>query len=137
MENLHRLFIPRFGSTDDTGYDETLRSMYEDDPILKHFNHIEHRKSIVSLVDTTEALESDFEIRGSMLSRRNSLAVSRRNSAIPQSLMVSSFHSADVDTLDQVANVAAHHNTVYSYHYIDETDKTVSFLFCGCTDENF
>lgn len=129
MENLHRLFIPRFGSSDDIIYDESLRSIYDDDPILKHFSHIEHRKSIVSLVDTAEAMESDFEIRGNLLSRRSSLAISRQNnSAIPQS-MVSSFHSTDVDTLDHVANVAASHDTVYSYHYIDETDKTVSL--CG------
>lgn len=127
MENLHRLFIPRFGSSDNTEYDEKLRSMYDDDPILKHFNHIENRKSIVSLVDSSEALESDFEIRGNMLSRRNSLSmVSRRNSAIPQqSLMLSSYHSSDVDTLDQVVNVAATHDTLYSYYYTDETDKTV------------
>ncbi|CAH1720001.1 unnamed protein product [Chironomus riparius] len=130
MENLHRLFIPRFGSSDNTNaeYDETLKSMYDKDPILKHFNHIENRKSIVSLVDSSEALESDFEIRGNMLSRRNSLSmISRRNSAIPQqSLMISSYHSSDVDTLDQVVNVAAT-NTLYSYYYTDETDKTMRF----------
>lgn len=126
MENLHRLFIPSYGSSDDILYDETLRSIYDDDPILKHFSHIEHRKSIVSIVDTAEALEPDFEIRGNLLSRRSSLAISRSNSAIPQSLMASSFHSTDAGTLDHVANVAAHHDTVYSYHYIDETDKTVS-----------
>lgn len=126
MENLHQLFIPRFGSYFNTNDEEDkYRSMYEDDPILKHFNHIEHRKSIMSLVDTVES-ESDFEIRGGMLSRRNSFAISRRNSGIPQPLNVSSIHTTDVDTLDQVVNVAAHHDTLYSYHYIDETDKTVS-----------
>lgn len=127
MNNLYSLFIPRFGSSENTEYDETLRSIYDDDPILKKFNHIENRKSIVSLVDSSEALESDFEIRGNMLSRRNSLSmISRRSSSIPQqSLMISSYHSADVDTLDQVVTVAANHDTLYSYYYTDETDKTV------------
>lgn len=123
MENLHELFIPRFINGVDMEYEDKFKSMYEDDPILKHFNHIEHRKSIMSLVDDAE--ESDFEIRGNILSRRNSMAISRRNSTTPQPLMSSSIHSTDVDTLDQVVNVAAHHDTLYSYHYIDETDKTV------------
>jgi hypothetical protein len=125
MENLHQLFIPRFGSSSDIEYDEKYRSMYDDDPILKHFNHIDHRKSIMSLVDTIDSSEPDFEIRGNMLSRRNSMAMSRRNSAVPQPLMVSSIHSTDVETLDHVVNVTTHHDTLYSYHYIDEHDKTV------------
>jgi hypothetical protein len=128
MANLHQLFIPRFGSSSDLECDDKFRSMYDDDPILKHFNHIEHRKSIMSLVDTVDSSESDFEIRGNVLSRRNSFGHSRRNSAVPQPLMVSSIHSTDVDTLDQVVNVATHHDTLYSYHYIDETDKTVRLI---------
>lgn len=74
----------------------------------------------------TDVDESDFEVRGGVLSRRNSiLSNSGRNSA--QALMVSSIHSTDADTLDQVVNVVStHHDTLYSYHYMDETDKTVS-----------
>lgn len=132
MANLHQLFIPRFLYSSDESEDgleseSKFKSMYDDDPLLKHFNHLEHRKSIMSLVDVDE---SDFEVRGGILSRRNSiLSVNGcgRNSA--QQLMVSSIHSTDVDTLDQVVNVAAHHDTLYSYHYMDETDKTVR-LFC-------
>jgi hypothetical protein len=124
MENLHQIFIPRFGATTtkpSENYDDKFKSIYDDDPILKHFNHIDHRKSIMSLVD---ADESDFEIRGNMLSRRNSFAISRRNSnSVPLSM-----HSTDVDTLDQVVNAATRHDTLYSYHYVDETDKTVSFF---------
>ncbi|KAG5681879.1 hypothetical protein PVAND_011286 [Polypedilum vanderplanki] len=125
MQNLHQLFIPRFGSSTDMEYDDKFSSMYDDDPILKHFNHIDHRKSIMSL-DTIDS-ESDFEIRNNMLSRRNSIALSRRSSGIAQPLMTSSIHSTDVDALDQVVNVASHHDTLYSYHYIDETDKTMKF----------
>lgn len=128
MANLHQLFIPRFGyggaaAVDDTEYTDKFNSIYDDDPLLKQFKHLEHRKSIMSLVD---ADESDFEVRGGMLSRRNSMLSGGRNSAQP--LMVSSFHSTDVDTLDQVVNVCSAHpdSTLYSYHYIDETDKTVS-----------
>lgn len=130
MANLHKLFIPRFvyGDDFDDGKESEnqFKSMYDDDPLLKHFSHIEHRKSIMSLTDVDE---SDFEVRGGMLSRRNSILSGGgggRNSVQPP-CMVSSLHStADVDTLDQVVNVAAHHDTLYSYHYIDETDKTVS-----------
>lgn len=130
MANLHQLFIPRFGygGSTETVVDESelkdqFSSMYDDDPLLKQFKHLEHRKSIMSLAD---ADESDFEVRGGMLSRRNS--VLSRNSMQP--LMVSSIHSTDADTLDQVVSVCAAHpdNTLYSYHYIDETDKTVSAL---------
>lgn len=127
MANLHQLFIPRFGfggSEEDMESESRYKStMYDDDPLLKHFSHLEHRKSIMSLVDVDEP---DFEVRGGMLSRRNSILSGSgcgRNSAQP--LMASSIHSADVDTLDQVVNVAAHHDTLYSYHYIDENDKTV------------
>lgn len=127
MANLHKLFLPRFlygnNFDDDKEGENQFKSMYDDDPLLKHFNHIEHRKSIMSLTDVDE---SDFEVRGGVLSRRNSiLSNSGRNSA--QALMVSSIHSTDADTLDQVVNVVAtHHDTLYSYHYMDETDKTVS-----------
>jgi hypothetical protein len=127
MANLHQLFIPRFGfgaekSVDDDASElkDQFSSIYDDDPLLKQFKHLEHRKSIMSLTDTDEP---DFEVRGGMLSRRNSI-LSGRNSAQP--LMTSSIHSTD--TLDQVVNVCAAHpeNTLYSYHYIDEVDKTVS-----------
>lgn len=129
MANLHKIFIPRFIYDGEDDFDDgkesekQFKSIYDDDPLLKPFNHLEHRKSIMSLTDIDE---SDFEVRGGILSRRNSiLSGSGRNSVLP-SLMVSSIHSTDVDTLDQVVNVAAHHDTLYSYHYIDETDKTVS-----------
>lgn len=127
MANLHHIFIPRFGyGNTETVVDaeselkDQFSSMYDDDPLLKQFKHLEHRKSIMSL---TDADESDFEVRGGMLSRRNS--VLSKNSIQP--LMVSSIHSTDADTLDQVVNICASHpdNTLYSYHYIDETDKTV------------
>lgn len=132
MANLHQLFIPRFGygagdtvvvEDDADECKDKFSSMYDDDPLLKQFKHLEHRKSIMSLVD---ADESDFEVRGGMLSRRNSILSGGRNSVQP--LMVSSIHSTDADTLDQVVNVCAAHpdTTLYSYHYIDETDKTVS-----------
>jgi hypothetical protein len=127
MANLHQIFMPHLGSNDMMTKDQEdkFKSIYDDDPILKHFNHLEHRKSIMSLVDCDE---SDFEIRGNLLSRRNSTILSRRNSAALPQLMVSSHHSlGDIDTLDQVVNAATHHNTLYSYHYMDESDKTVNY----------
>lgn len=133
MANLHQLFIPRFGGSSiavsddvDAECKDKFSTMYDDDPLLKQFKHLEHRKSIMSLVD---ADESDFEVRGGMLSRRNSILSGSRNS-VHHPLMVSSVNSvADSDTLDQVVNVCATHpdNTFYSYHYIDENDKTVRF----------
>lgn len=136
MANLHQLFIPRFEgssiSIDDVDAEckDKFSSMYDDDPLLKQFKHLEHRKSIMSLVD---ADESDFEVRGGMLSRRNSMLSGSRNSVHPPSLMVSSM--TDSDTLDQVVNVCATHpdNTLYSYHYIDENDKTVRHFNCAAT----
>lgn len=115
-------------------YAGKIKSMYDEDPILKQFEHVGHRRSIVDLYPS-ESDEPDFEIRGNILSRRNSAvigALSRRNSALPS---LASFHnnpassasiqsqSGGVDALDQVAAVASHHDSLYSYHYMDETDK--------------
>lgn len=103
-------------------YADKIKSMYEEDTILKPFDHVNHRRSIVDLYPS-DIEEADFEVRGNILSRRNS--------AVPSIAshhgMAASLHSqvGDVDTLDQVANVASQHNTLYSYHYMDETDKTV------------
>ena len=99
--------------------------MYEEDPILKQFEHVGHRRSIVDLYPS-DIEESDFEIRGNILSRRGSAVPSMMGSH--HNLMSLSLHSqiADVDKLDQVANSAALHDAVYSYHYMDETDHKVS-----------
>lgn len=106
-------------------YTEKIKSMYDEDPILKQFDHVGHRRSIVDLYPS-EIDEPDFEIRGNILSRRNS--------AIP---VIGSLHGisasiqslvGDVETLDQVANVASLHDTLYSYHYMDDTDKTVNLV---------
>lgn len=128
LDNLHKLLVPRqddYPEIDE--YAETINSMYEQDPILKQFNHPgHHRRSIVDLT-SSDIDEPDFEIRGNILSRRNSAVPS-----IPShhNLMTGSMHSTigDLETLEQVANAASHHNTLYSYHYMSETDKTVISL---------
>lgn len=127
LDNIHQLVNPshdNFNGMD--SYAEKIKSMYDEDPILKQFEHVGRRRSIVDLYPS-DVDESDFEIRGNVLSRRNS--------AVPSLLshhnaMSASVHSqvGDVETLDQVANVAAHYDTLYSYHYMDETDKTVSSI---------
>lgn len=125
LDNIHQLINPSHDSyIGIDSYADKIKSMYDEDPILKQFEHIGRRRSIVDLYPS-DVEESDFEIRGNILSRRNSaapLAVPHHNP------MTSSTHSqvGDVETLDQVANAAAHHDTLYSYHYMDETDKTVS-----------
>lgn len=125
LDNLHQLLIPSNGKfLEMNDYAEKIKSMYDEDPILKQFDHVGHRRSIVDLAPNSGE-ESDFEVRGNVLSRRNS--------AIPfagmhHSAMSSSIHSqiGDVDTLDHLASFASQQNTLYSYHYMDETDKTVS-----------
>lgn len=124
MDNLHHLLIPSQDSyLELDNYAEKIKSMYDQDPILKQFDRVGHRRSIVDLYPA-ENDEPDFEIRGNMLSRRSSTVPSI---ASHHNLMASSMHSqiGDVDTLDQVANAASHHDSLYSYHYLDETDKTV------------
>lgn len=125
LDNLHQLLIPSNGKfLEMNDYAEKIKSMYDEDPILKQFDHVGHRRSIVDLAPNSGE-ESDFEVRGNVLSRRNS--------AVPfagmhHSAMSSSIHSqiGDVDTLDHLASFASQQNTLYSYHYMDETDKTVS-----------
>lgn len=124
MDNVHKILVPHQDSSyEDNEYSETIKTMYEQDPILKHFNHVNHRRSIVDLT-TADVDEPEFEIRGNVLSRRNSAVPSV---ASHHNLMTSSMHStmSDLETLDHVANAASHHNTLYSYHFMDETDKTV------------
>lgn len=96
-------------------------SMYEQDPILKQFNHVGHRRSIVDL-NPSDIDEAEFEVRGHILSRRGSAAPSI---ASHHNLMTSSVHStvADLETLDQVASAASLHDTLYSYHYMNEDKK--------------
>lgn len=132
LENLHQLLIPRQDSFHEmNNYAEKIKSMYDEDTILKPFDHVNHRRSIVDLYPS-DIEDSDFEVRGNILSRRNS--------AIPSIAshhnMAASLHSqvGDVETLDQVANVASHHDTLYSYHYMDETDKTVR-ITCAKSNE--
>lgn len=125
LDNLHQVLIPRqdFSPQEDE-FNRTIKSMYEQDPVLKQFNHVGHRRSIVEL--TSDIDEPDFEVRGNILSRRNSAVQSL---ASHHNQMTASMHSTigDLETLDQVANAASHHDTLYSYHYLDETDKTVIF----------
>jgi hypothetical protein len=130
LDNLYQLLLPQQDFlSQENEYSQTIKSMYESDPILKQFNHVGHRRSIVDLT-TTDIDEPDFEIRGNILSRRNS-AVPSMSSHHNLNLMTSSMHSTagDLETLDQVANATSHHNTLYSYHYIDETDNTVREIF--------
>jgi hypothetical protein len=124
LDNLYQLLLPNQDyCSEENEFSQTIKSMYESDPILKQFNHVGHRRSIVDLT-ATEIDEPDFEIRGNILSRRNS-AIPLMSSHL--NLMTSSMHSAagDLETLDHVANATSHQNTLYSYHYMDETDKTV------------
>jgi hypothetical protein len=126
LDNLHRLVITREDSFSDMNkYADKIKSMYEEDPVLKQFDHVNQRRSIVDLYPNEE--DSDFEIRGSILSRRNSnvpVVAPHPNVA----LMNSSVHSqvGGVEDWDNVANATASHDTLYSYHYMDDTDKTVS-----------
>lgn len=124
LDNIHQLVNPDHDSDGMDTYAEKIKSMYDEDPILKQFEHVGHRRSIVDLYPS-DVEESDFEIRGNILSRRNSTVPSLLSQYNPMS---ASIHSqvGDVETLDQVANVAALYDTLYSYHYMDETDKTVS-----------
>lgn len=105
-------------------YADKIKTMYEEDPILKHFDHIGHRRSIVDL-NPSDIDEPDFEIRGSILSRRSSAVPSMMGSH--HNLMAASLQSqiGDIDRLDQVASFASQHDSVYSYHYMDETDHKV------------
>lgn len=111
-----------FDETD--SYSEKIKSMYDEDPILKQFSHVGHRRSIVDLTASDIDCEPDFEIRGNILSRRNSAIPS---TASHHNLMSASMHSTigDFETLDQVANATTNHDTLYSYHYLDETDQSV------------
>jgi hypothetical protein len=127
LDNLHQLLIPRQESfLEMDSYTDKIKSMYDEDPILKQFSNVGPRRSIVDLYPS-DIEEAEFEVRGNVLSRRGSAAPSITSQ---KNLMNSSFHSqvGDVETLDQVANVASHHDTLYSYHYLDETDKTVRNL---------
>jgi hypothetical protein len=138
LDNLHQLLIPRQDSfIEMNNYAEKIKSMYDEDPILKQFDHVGHRRSIVDLYPNDE--ESDFEIRGSILSRRNSAIPSVASHHNLNMMMTSSVHSqvGGVDTLDHVANVTAQHDTLYSYHYMDETDKTVSQSRPRTLESNF
>jgi hypothetical protein len=123
MDNLHQLLGPRQDNFIEMDDCEKIKSMY-DDPILKQFNHISHRRSIVDL-NALDIDEPDFEIRGNILSRRNSAVPSI---ASHHNLMSASMHSTvgDLETLDQVANAASHHDTLYSYQWYED-DQTVIF----------
>lgn len=128
MDNLHQLLIPRQDSFHDmNNYAERIRVMYDEDPVLKQFERINRRRSIVDL-NPSEIGEPDFEVRGNILSRRNS-ALPLPSIGSHHNMMSSSVHSlvSDVEMLDQVASVASHHDTLYSYHYMDETDNTVNY----------
>lgn len=128
LDNLHVLLLPRRDSFADMDtYSQKIKAIYDEDPILKPFDRVSHRRSIVDLYPS-DIDEPDFEIRGNTLSRRSSLAPSITSH---QHGMSSSMHSQinEIDKLDQMANVAAHHDPVYSYHYHDETDKTVNLSF--------
>lgn len=111
-------------------FSKQIREMYDNDPILKKFDHIGPRKSIVDFYSSEhEYDESDFEIRGNILSRRNSSSVfGQRHSSNSQQQV------GNLETLDNLANAASQHSTLYSYHYMDETDKTVlshfRFVYC-------
>lgn len=130
MDNIHQLLIPRQDAFHDmNNYADRIRVMYDEDPVLKQFEKINRRRSIADL-NPNEMGESDFEVRGNVLSRRNS-ALPLSSLGSHHNMMSSSLHSlvSDVEMLDQVANVASHHDTLYSYHYLDETDKTVKINF--------
>lgn len=125
LDNVHQILNPNHDSfIGMETYADQIKSMYDKDPILKKFEHVSRRRSIVDLCPS-DVEESDFEVRGNVLSRRNSAVPSI---AAHHNAMSGSGYSqvGDVETLDQVANVASHHDTLYSYHYMDETDKTVS-----------
>jgi hypothetical protein len=136
MDNLHQLLSPRRDTFVETDiYSQKIKSMYEEDPILKQFNHVGHRRSIVDLSAIDNIDEPDFEVRGNILSRRNSAVPSISSH---HNLMSGSIHSTigDLETLDQVANAASHHDTLYSYHYMNETDQTVIFYAKMVFDQN-
>lgn len=124
LDNVHQLINPRQDM--DYGYSEKMQSIYDEDPILKQFNSIGHRRSIVDL-NPSDVDEPDFEIRGNILSRRNSAAPSSFGSHL--NLMAASMQSShpmgEAEKLDQVAH-AAKTDSLYSYHYMDETDHKVT-----------
>lgn len=92
--------------------------------------HIGPRKSIVDFHTSEHVDEADFEVRGNILSRRNSAACGIGGIGPRHSLLSSSV--GNLETLDDVANAASQHSALYSYHYIDGTDNTVLFdiFFC-------
>jgi hypothetical protein len=124
LDNLYELLGSRQdNSVEVEDFAQSIKSIYDQDPMLKQFDHVGPRRSIVDL-NSGDIDEPDFEIRGNILSRRNSAAPSH---ASHLNLMSGSMHSTveDLETFDQVANAATHHDTLYSYHYLNETDKTV------------
>lgn len=138
MDNLHQLLIPRQdGFQDMNNYAERIRVMYDEDPVLKQFERINRRRSIVDL-NPNEIGEPDFEVRGNILSRRNS-ALPLTSHSSHHNMRSASLHSlvSNVEMLDQVASVASHHDELYSYHYMDETDKTVSGDFLTQSSGDF
>lgn len=128
MDNIYCILLPSDPDNADEidMFSKQIREMYDNDPILKKFDHIGPRKSIVDYYSSEhEYDEPDFEIRGNVLSRRNSSVFGQRMSNATNSQQ----QVGNLETLDNLANAASQHSTLYSYHYMDETDKTVIFDF--------
>lgn len=122
LDNMHLLLIPSQSDPLGDEYVQSMHSIYDQDPILKQFDHVGHRRSIVD-VNPSEIDESEFEIRGYVLSRRGS-EVPHHN---PMTTSIKS-NVGDLETLDQVANVASHHDTLYSYHFMDDSETVNSLI---------
>jgi hypothetical protein len=108
-------------------YSNQIREMYETDPILKKFDHVGPRKSIADIYpsDYEYNNESDFEVRGNVLSRRSSSV----HSLLHLHAQNNSQSKSELETLENLSHSASQHNTLYSYHYYsDENDKTVNEL---------
>lgn len=127
LDNLFYLLLPRDGSFDDMDvYSMQIREMYNNDPILKSFDHVTTRRSIADIYPSDHEHESDFEVRGNMLSRRSSSIHSLSLHGLPTNNLQT---KADNETLDNLANNTSQHNAIFLYHYMDETDKTVCIHF--------
>jgi len=125
LDNLQTVLLQRPDSFRDMDeYTEACKSIYDDDPILKQFNHIDHRTSLVDLhLTDTDDQEPNFEIRGNVLSRRSSSVHALHHLAGTGSMA----NSQAGDEFDHVVNVSVHDGeSLYAYHYLDENDKTVS-----------
>lgn len=124
LDNLHQLLNPgRHPSSND--YAEKIKSMYDDEPVMKQFDLANQQRSIADLMASEPEDEPNFEVRNHVLSRRNSTVPSIASHPNLNAMVDVSGDAAP--TCDYVPI----HDTLYSYHYLDATNETVSVQVKG------